>query len=123
MIGLIQQKLDNLLGLDHLKLRYINQIFDTKECFWGLRGDPYLWENLKKEMSQIKIELTPDDFNKLLDEKFNDIIDNKGKVVLKDQVYFENYPQHGMTGGLVSLEWWKKTGLPLLKERYFNLKL
>jgi len=104
------------------KIKLIKQIFDEEPFQWGLRGDPYLWEKLKEELSKIKTDVTLEDFNKILDKKFNEIINKDGKVISKDEVYFEKYPQYGMSGGLVSLEWWKQTGLPLLKDRYNNLK-
>lgn len=104
------------------KSKLIETIFYEQPFQWGLRGDPHLWENLKEVLGHLKADLKPEDFNKILDVKFNEIIDKEGEIVSKDEVYFKKYPPYGMSGGVVSLVWWRNIGLPLLKERYINLK-
>ena len=37
---------------------FVSAIFEEKPKQWGFRGDPYLWEELKKEFSEIYTSIT-----------------------------------------------------------------
>ena len=97
----------------------IKNIFKDKPPVWGLRGDPYLWDELEKLFSDSDYSISPSEFSKRLDDAFEKLI-KKGKINgnNKDFIYFEHYPQGGMSGGYVDKQWWLKQGLPLLKKRF-----
>jgi hypothetical protein len=96
-------------------------IFDNKPEQWGLRGDPEAWAELREKFKNFNNSKPEKEFNKKLDEEFKKLI-NKGKTKSQNMVWFENYSQHGMSGGFVSLDWWLEKGLPLLKDMYAKSK-
>ena len=93
------------------------EIFNHTPNQWGLRGDPELWQELKRIFENIPAPKDQRDFNKLLELEFNAIL-KQGKKTSDDTMWFEHFSQQGMSGGSVSIEWWQKTGLPFIKELY-----
>jgi len=93
------------------------EIFENEPKQWGLRGDPELWRELMNRFRGFDYSISPETFNEILTQSFNAIIE-KGIKKSADTIFFESYSRKGMSGGHVSLEWWHKTGLPLLKETY-----
>lgn len=93
-------------------------IFEIDPIHWGLRGDPYLWKELANQFSGFKLDTAPAHFDSVLDQKFNTFLEEKGRPQSDRVVWVPSFPQYGMSGGAVSLEWWNEKGLPLLKERY-----
>lgn len=94
-------------------------IFENKPNAWGLRGDPELWNELKNRFRGFDYSISPEIFNDILEQNFNSIVE-KGEKKDKDTVYFKSYSPEGMSGGHISLEWWIKSGLPMLKEYYLR---
>lgn len=93
------------------------EIFNKKPKKWGLRGDPELWQIIKKRFKDYDDPKNQIEFNKKLELEFNAMI-KKGEQSSDEIVWFENFSQLGMSGGLISLEWWNNIGLPLLRKRY-----
>ena len=96
----------------------LTKIFKEYPAQWGLRGDPHLWEVLSRIMSSNAAPMQPEQFNTELDRQFKTFLDANGRKKTEEVVWVESFPQQGMSGGSVSLDWWNETGLPLLKERY-----
>ena len=96
----------------------ISLIFESKPYGWGLRGDPYMWDELKLAFENQPCSLRPKEFNELLEKIFNELIEQRGKNATDESVEIDGFPKSGMSGGYISLTWWKETGLPLLKKRY-----
>lgn len=96
----------------------IEYIFKNKPGQWGLRGDPYMWEELKNSFSGFNKNLNQTEFDEELENRFNRIIEQKGNRAIKEVVWFESFPQFGMSGGVISLKWWREIGLPLIKNKY-----
>lgn len=104
-------------------MNIIEKVFEYNEEGWGLRGDPHMWDELKIFFININKEsLKSDEFGVLLDNRFNEIIKERGKEYEKDSVWIEDYPQHGMSGGHVSVSRWNEKLIPMLKENYRKLK-
>lgn len=93
------------------------KIFKNKPVQWGLRGDPELWDELSKRFEKFDDLKNEVEFNDKLDFEFNELI-KKGKKTSDDVIWFEDFSQLGMSGGSVSIEWWTRIGLPLLKKLY-----
>lgn len=99
-------------------MQYISEIFISKPGQWGLRGDPYLWEELKLKFTDSLMNISPDEFDKKIDYEFFELLKNEGEQKSDEIYWFDKFPKSGMSGGMVSLKWWKEIGLPLLKKRY-----
>ena len=97
--------------------KLIMEVFKNKPNQWGLRGDPELWEKLRLKFQNTEVPTNSREFNTLLEEQFDSLI-NSGEKKSDGIIWFEEFSQNGMSGGSVSIVWWKETGLPLLKERF-----
>lgn len=99
----------------------LSSIFDEKPSGWGLRGDPYLWEELKKEFKEVVLPKTEEEFLSLLREKYKSITN----VSLDEDkhIYIERFSNGGMSSGQISPAFWREDALPLLLERYRKLIL
>ncbi len=94
---------------------------------WGLRGDPYLWGELKLELDS---EITPssaDAFQKMIFDRFNKLTGNP--ISINKDIYVERYAHGGMSSGMVCIEKWREYLIPLLvtrfkallNDKYFNM--
>lgn len=104
----------------------------------GLRGDPHLWRELEEYFRDFDCSLEVSEFHKLLLQRFSEIVKagkvydrmlpkerglgNFERVINKDIIYIDRYPKQGMSGGYISLKWWRECGLPTLYNRYLDLK-
>lgn len=101
----------------------IEKIFDTSDfeslsLKWGLRGDPYLWEELKKRALEHSIFQSKTEFEKFIDINFKGIVQTGELSKDKSRVLIDRFPKQGISGGWVSLRTWESSILPLLKKRY-----
>lgn len=96
---------------------------NTSELFeepfqYGLRGDPFLWKDLKVryEYSDIK---NLDDFKELLIAGFKE---NTGNDPIQGKNFgVSHFNFGGMSSGMVSSDFWIEKGFPLLEERFEKL--
>lgn len=94
--------------------------FDIKPSQWDLRGSVYLWEYLNASLLEKEKPLNPEDFKTALIREFNEFIMNFGRLEVPSEfiVHFETFPQDGMSGGRITLFWWKNVAIPSLCENY-----
>lgn len=98
----------------------VSVIFEQKPVQWGLRGDPYLWDDLQAAFASVPLPYSElqsvnqfhTAFEKLTQYPLN---------VEKEQIYFEKYAYGGMSSGHISLTFWKERALPLLIGRLKQL--
>ena len=133
-------------GLDNVS-KTIDQLFNEENMKWGLRGAPYLWRDLKIQVTKVYYsaggfpsEKAFEDFiryavPKILEEKQAIVIVAESKInesyrvqynaqrdqLSVDKVFVEEYNHGGMSSGSISLKYWKDVTTPLLIERYRNL--
>ena len=88
---------------------------------FGLRGDPYLWGIMAAHLNYSWVE--EDDFGKPVS------VDTAIKSAFRkltgqcwehapDEFQVEGLNHGGSSGGWISMDWWRSTGLPLLKSRF-----
>ncbi len=90
-------------------------IFEEEPECWGLRGDPYLWEDMKKEFASVPISVSAEEFSGIFYAAFEKLV----KVPLTPGIfpYCSEYAQGGMSSGKISGDFWIETALPLLLNR------
>ncbi len=96
--------------------QYMSSVFDTEPVQWGLRGDPYLWNEMKACLNVIVMPKMVEDFTLLLEATFAEL--TGGSQGKSEIITVERYPRTGMSGGKVSAKFWRETAFPLLIERY-----
>ena len=108
------------------EVHYVSEIFEIHPWQFGLRGDPGLWDVLKKEFDTEKllpsIELSPRDFEDLLVDKICKLCRIEHKDFLEgDKIYVEDYDGgSGMSRGMISLKWWRDE-VKILSDRYYTM--
>lgn len=94
----------------------ISSLFEEKPWQWGLRGDPFLWQEMIETIGHLPLPASESDFQQLLTNTFESLA---GVSILGPQfIYVERYAHGGMSSGQVSVEFWRHTAFPLLKTRY-----
>lgn len=118
----------DIFGVLETYKTFTNMILDDKSCSdiifkepsqYGLRGDIYLWKELKTVFENTKIN-NLDEFEKLLFSTFENVTLNKPTIGKNYGVRRYNFG--GMSSGMICSDFWIEKGFPLLIERYNNEK-
>ena len=99
---------------------FVSSIFEESPKQWGLRGDPYLWEEMKNEFSTVLVTISLDDFEK----KFKEIFEKLTGTPLTREchIFLSKYTHCGMSSGQICGEFWIDKALPLLLDRLNSFK-
>ena len=102
-------------------MKDLSLIFDNKPTQWGLRGDPYMWEDLQKDFRGKFIEDA--DWYSVVGAVFHKF-EEKARIplTLGAQAYVAEYAHGGMSSGSISGDFWISRGIPILFENYRKLK-
>lgn len=96
----------------------IGDLFQEKPWQWGLRGDPYLWDEMANHFAQTALPHSQEQLVQLLVKAFETLT---GQPITTEQhIPVERFPRGGMSGGFVSPEFWRETAVPLLQARFQN---
>ena len=104
---------------DPLSEKQIGSIFVEPEQ-WGLRGDPYLWNQLRQRFIDNGGPNSIEEFDNLLTFLFQELV-GVALATGEEAVFVDRYDTGGMSSGHVSPEWWRVVAIPLLRERFFQL--
>ncbi|MER5337836.1 O-acetyl-ADP-ribose deacetylase [Micromonospora sp. NPDC002717] len=105
-------------------------LFEREPIQYGLRGDPYLWRELRARFADTPL---PDDWftlRTLIMDTIEQVVgEHLGSRELArwhdsaEAVYVPEFdPGHGMSAGAVQVRWWLHTGVPILLDRYAALR-
>ncbi len=96
---------------------FISSLFEQRPNRWGLRGDPYLWEEMETNFIAAPLPETADQLKVRLEAEFESLT---GIPLSSEQefIFIERLAHGGMSSGGVSLRFWRETAIPLLIERY-----
>jgi O-acetyl-ADP-ribose deacetylase (regulator of RNase III) len=108
----------------------VGSLFERGPFQFGLRGDSYLWLELRARFAGTPL---PDDWftlRKLLTQTIEQVVGvpltSRDSAPWRDSsasVYLPEFdPGHGMSAGAVHLPWWAHTGVPILLDRYAALR-
>ena len=100
----------------NLTQRKLSQLFEEIPARWNLRGDPYLWREMKDTVDQYDYPETEDQFRGLFEQIYEQLTGTSLRG--HEPVFVERYSHGGMSSGYVSPEFWREQILPLLLERY-----
>jgi len=94
------------------KQKTLSLVFQNEPSRWGLRGDPYLWKEMKKLLENRTYPDTEEEFLALLEQTYEQLTGSP----IKDQmfsIFIERYDHGGMSSGHVSPQFWIEIGIPL----------
>lgn len=95
----------------------VGELFQPDPEGWGLRGDPYLWGELRRVFEAVP---TPSEAAVLEKMIMGAIVALTGAAWdgEEDLVRVERYATGGMSSGMVSTEFWRQRVIPMLVSRY-----
>lgn len=97
----------------------MKQIFEEEPGQWGLRGDPYLWKDLRDYMTNAQQPENEEEFEKLFHDAFKKITGED--LTPGRHIFMERYNFGGMSSGRIDSDFWIAKGFPLLRERFKQL--
>lgn len=92
-------------------------LFAPEPDRWGLRGDPHLWRAMRDRLSPAEVPPSSDEATALLRATFDELTALDRAEAEASAVYREQYAHGGMSSGMIHLDTWRTTLLPLLAER------
>ena len=100
---------------------FISSLFEERPWQWGLRGDPYLWEEMQSEFIAAPLPESAEQLKVTLEAAFESLT---GIPLSSEQefIFIERLAHGGMSSGGVSLRFWRETAIPLLIGRYNHAK-
>lgn len=83
---------------------------------FGLRGDPFLWNELREHFVAAGIPETQEEFVAQVTATIKELT---GSGLRSDTpVFVERYDAGGMSSGYISPQWWRTKGIPLLTQQF-----
>jgi len=89
-------------------------LFETKPKQLGLRGNEFLWDDMKIQFFGIPIPENFTEIKKLIEEKFKEITGYSIDDVNKEHFFMKRYDRGGMSSGCINPEWWRKEAIQQL---------
>jgi hypothetical protein len=94
----------------------VSAIFVVEPVQWGLRGDPFLWRELKERFKNIAMPETQEQLKALIEKEYEALTGYP--TTHKEHFRVERFMSHGMSSGGISPEFWISKGSPMLLSRY-----
>ncbi|MEV0718857.1 macro domain-containing protein [Asanoa sp. NPDC050611] len=104
----------------------VGALFDRDPTQYGLRGDAYLWRELRARFAGTPLPSDWFTLRKLvtdaIEQTVGEPLSTRGDRPWHDGTAAVHVPAfdpgHGMSAGAVHIPWWVHTGLPILLDRY-----
>lgn len=94
----------------------VAELFEQGPGQWGLRGDPYLWQEMQERLMDIEVPQTAEELKTLLEDTYEEVT---GYSISHEQIFvIERFKHGGMSSGGISPSFWINRGIPLLVERH-----
>jgi hypothetical protein len=98
-----------------MSYKFVSDIFNEVPSSWGLRGDPYFWEELKQHFNKTELPYKEstfaNDIYKLFEKKTGQ------KLTKECRTYLQEYSQGGISSGQVCGSFWIENCIPMLLKR------
>jgi hypothetical protein len=94
----------------------VSELFEPKPSQWGLRGDPYLWQELKERLAEIKIPDSSEALQKLIELEYQKLTGYP--ITHQHHFFIDRFRNGGMSSGGISPQFWNQSAIPLLVRRF-----
>ena len=98
----------------------LSVIFEKKLEQWGMRGDPFMWDELQEKCVGESLDIDEDGVVVMVSDYFKAVT---GKALTYDaDAYIERFAHGGMSSGQVCGMFWLSRGIPLLIDNLKRVK-
>lgn len=103
----------------HPSPKYISDLMGTWQSSWGLRGDPYLWDELKDKLAERSLPRRESELWNVLEVAFAEL--TGAELITKREIFVARYDNGGMSSGLVSVAFYREEVFPEIVLRFSKL--
>jgi len=94
----------------------VSEIFEDEPIQWGLRGDPYLWREMRERLKEIEMPSTSEELKALIEVTYEAATGHP--LTYKKHFIIERFKHGGMSSGGISPKFWVSRGIPMLVKRH-----
>ncbi len=98
----------------------IGGLFEEEPDQWGLRGDPFLWREMREFFAEVPLPSTSSLLVEHLEAAFQRFTGHP--ISTADFFFIERFAHGGMSSGHIAPEFWRNQAIPLLLERFDRTK-
>lgn len=93
----------------------VGDLLIVENASWGLRGDPWLWRELRKATARLPLPSTREELSGQLQKLVLALV---GVAEFTDAYqHVPRFSRGGMSSGMVDLRFWQEKGIPLMVQR------
>jgi hypothetical protein len=108
---------DQLINLLRLRKNMkISKIFEDEPKQWGLRGDRYLWREIRARLESTEMPESPEQLREIIENEYE--ITTGHSIGHKEHFQIERFMHGGMSSGGISPDFWINCGIPILIKRH-----
>lgn len=93
----------------------VGDLFDPPPHNWHLRGDTFLWLELRQILMQVPLQENLDRLRCQLEAAFFALVGEE--LADRGELFLPRLARGGMSSGMISMEFWSRDALPLLVQR------
>lgn len=93
----------------------VNDLFDPAPDRWGLRGDVYLWLEMRSALNHVPVPGQVDALRPIISSLF--FVLTGAELTPEVEVRVTRFERGGMSGGMVSGEFWYNTFISMIQQR------
>ncbi len=94
----------------------LGDLFFREPDEWGLRGDPYLWAEMRSFLADRPLPSSREELSDAVTSAFQELTGHP-LVATRDSFAIERFAHGGMSSGHIDPAWWRSKALPLLSAR------
>jgi hypothetical protein len=91
-----------------------NRLFSYEPSHWGLRGNPFLWKELKDHLKGINVPNRDSEIYEILSYTFKNLTGHS--IESRDDLFIQRFSHGGMSSGHIAPEFWRTTAFQFLCE-------
>lgn len=93
----------------------LSDLFDPTPDQWGLRGDLFLWMEMRQALCHVEIPEQPEELAQKISSAFTALTGMP--LTRSDNFSVKRYARGGMSSGMICSEFWTEKFIPLLQQR------
>ena len=94
----------------------ICELFDPEPRQWALRGDPFLWREMREHFHSATLPPSAEALQSVLEQAFQFLTGHP--LSHAEPIFLARHSHGGMSSGRVVPEFWRSTAFPLLVSRF-----